>query len=377
MKINRDNYEEYFLLYADNELADHDKIEVLKFISLNKDLESEFRMIQDTICKPETNVTLHDKSFLLKHAEGDFITQKNYEEIFVLYHDNELTSEQKNKTEQFITLHPQLKSEFTLFEKTKLKPENSIVFPGKNKLYKKEKAGKVVPLIFWRSMAAAVFIGLGFWIIQKYNAPQKDFQPVAVTVNTANKNLSQKNTIPSSINKKDIEMGNSEKAKNKNSLDEISTKRDTAVKRDERESKDFNTTSLAKSTIKSKKTTFEKQDIVIPGEKINENVAITTSRLNDVPQITTSTKVENNFTGDVDITPVRSDNIQPAMDARTASYVNEAGDKNENYVFYNITTEEFRKSKVGGFLKKVKRVVERNNPISHLFSADDKQVASN
>ncbi|MEO8109308.1 MAG: hypothetical protein ABI594_04720 [Ginsengibacter sp.] len=378
MKINRDNYEEYFLLYADNELPDHDKIDVLKFISQNKDLESEFKMIQETICKPETNVTLHDKSFLLKDAEGDFITEKNYEKIFVLYHDDELSNGQRNKTDLFLSRHPQLKSEFDLIGKAKLECDSSIVFPGKNKLYKKENAGKVVPLIFWRSMAAAVLIGLGFWIIQRYNTPQTIPQPVAVNVKPVNKNLSKQNTSPLLIDKKDSEVANTEKPKDNNSLPEKIAEQETAVKKIEKENNDFNTTSLVKTTIKNKKTAVEKQDIIIPAEeKIKDEVVISPSRINDAPEITASTKVENTFAGDTEVKPFPSENEQPAMQAHTASYVNNAGDKNENYVFYNITTEEFRKSKVGGFLKKVKRIVERNNPISHLFSADDKQVASN
>ncbi len=65
MEINRDNYEEYFLLYADNELTDYEKIEVLKFIRANKDLEDEFKMIQDTICKPD-HVVMENKANLLR-----------------------------------------------------------------------------------------------------------------------------------------------------------------------------------------------------------------------------------------------------------------------------------------------------------------------
>lgn len=49
-------------------------------------------------------------------------------------------------------------------------------------------------------------------------------------------------------------------------------------------------------------------------------------------------------------------------DAQYASYINDAEVKNENYVFYNITTEEFRKSKIGNFLKKAKRVIENRIP---------------
>ena len=66
---------------------------------------------------------------------------------------------------------------------------------------------------------------------------------------------------------------------------------------------------------------------------------------------------------------------EPVTYSQNASYINN-NQNDENYVFYNVTTEEFNKTKVGSFLKKVKRIVERTNPIAHLLSGDDKQVAS-
>ena len=70
MNINRNNYEEYFLLYADNELTDSEKAEVLMFLKENRDLEAEFRMLHHTICKPDASIALGDKSFLLKGDEA-------------------------------------------------------------------------------------------------------------------------------------------------------------------------------------------------------------------------------------------------------------------------------------------------------------------
>ena len=113
-------------------------------------------------------------------------------------------------------------------------------------------------------------------------------------------------------------------------------------------------------------------------EKIQTDVAVVENKIKNIPQ---KNAIENNdisFTGDIEVKPLQKDNseIQSLTQAQPASYV-DANQKNENYVFYNITTEEFRKSKVGGFLKKVKRIVERNNPVSRLFSGEEKQVASN
>ena len=164
MNINRDNYEEYFLLYADNELTDSEKAEVLMFVKHNKDLEDEFRMIHHTIARPDANIHLTDKSFLYRNDTNAFINKNNYEEIFVLYHDKELTKEQMLETEEFVSQHNELKDEFDLIGMARLTPESAIVFNNKKILYKKERSGKVVPVLLWRMLAAAAFIGFGLWI---------------------------------------------------------------------------------------------------------------------------------------------------------------------------------------------------------------------
>ncbi len=382
MEINRNNYEEYFLLYADNELTDYEKGEVLKFIRENKDLEDEFKMIHDTICKPDNDINLENKSFLFRQNETSFITEKNYEEIFVLYHDNELTTDQKNKTDLFLNQHPEFEKEFEFFNKAKLYPDNSITFDDKQDLYKKEKAGRVVPIIFWRALAAAVFIGFGIWIMQEYYQPQNVQQPVAVKVKPTDKKLIEPKTTPLSSDKKQENVALVGKSKGNSLTDEKNAKPATALtnqlkkvsKENVKDNKDIASTSLVNSIIKGNKAETKKPAINIPEQKTNSDVAVSADNINSIPKIPSA---EKTFTGDIEQKPLRTDNDQPAVQAHTASYVNDARDKNENYVFYNITTEEFRKSKVGGFLKKVKRIVERNNPITHLFSGDDKQVVSN
>ena len=84
MNIDRDNYEEYFLLYADNELTDSEKAEVLMFVKHNKDLEEEFRMIHHTISKPDMNLELTDKSFYLELAKHHLL-MKTIMKKFLFY----------------------------------------------------------------------------------------------------------------------------------------------------------------------------------------------------------------------------------------------------------------------------------------------------
>ena len=83
MNINRNNYEEYFLLYADNELSADEKNMVEMFVQQNPDLEEEFIMLQQSVVKPDNTIALNDKNFYSK-KEG-FIDQNNYEEKFLLY----------------------------------------------------------------------------------------------------------------------------------------------------------------------------------------------------------------------------------------------------------------------------------------------------
>ena len=81
MNINLNNYEEYFLLYADNELSEKEKYEVENFVKQFPEFEEEFNMLKLTINFPDESVSLMDKSFLLK-KESSFITEKNYEKVF-------------------------------------------------------------------------------------------------------------------------------------------------------------------------------------------------------------------------------------------------------------------------------------------------------
>src|SRR5688500_16224891 len=95
MNINRNNYEEYFLLYADKELSADEKSMVEMFVQQNPDLEEEFVMLQQSVVKPDNTIALEDKSSLFRKEalrQAQYINQANYEEKFLLYTDNELSS---------------------------------------------------------------------------------------------------------------------------------------------------------------------------------------------------------------------------------------------------------------------------------------------
>lgn len=65
MTINTTNYEEYFLLYIDNELSAEEKTAVENFMEENPLYQNEFKLLQQTVLSPE-NIEFEDKVLLYR-----------------------------------------------------------------------------------------------------------------------------------------------------------------------------------------------------------------------------------------------------------------------------------------------------------------------
>jgi anti-sigma factor RsiW len=175
--INRNNYEEFFLLYVDDELDAVSKLAVEDFIQQNTDLAIELEMLIQAKSLPE-EIVFSDKESLLR-TEGININETNHEEYFLLYVDNELSTSKREEVEKYVLQHPHLQDEFTLIKQTVLAPE-TVSYGNKAALYRKEKR-RAIYMQPWRLAAAAIFIGVcvtGLLMMQK-NTPS-----VTVAVNT-------------------------------------------------------------------------------------------------------------------------------------------------------------------------------------------------
>ena len=164
--INRNNYEEYFLLYADNELDAGAKLAVENFVQQNTDLAVELKMLMQTKFAPD-EIVFNDKEILLR-TEGNNINETNYEEYFLLYIDNELSIAKRAEVETYVLQHPKLQNEFTILKRAVLSAE-AISYGNKQDLYRAEKR-KTFYIKPWRLAAAAMVIGvcaIGWWLMQK------------------------------------------------------------------------------------------------------------------------------------------------------------------------------------------------------------------
>ena len=164
MEINRDNYEMFFLLYADDELDGAGREAVEAFVALRPDLKEELQSFMQTRLPADERIPFPHKATLYKSVSS-LITIHNYEEYFVLYADGELNAEQQKEVEDFITAYPQKKAEFMLLQRVKLQPDNTIAFTNKETLYRTEKTTARVISFQWRRMvAAAAIIAIGSWL---------------------------------------------------------------------------------------------------------------------------------------------------------------------------------------------------------------------
>ena len=189
--ITRDNYQEFFLLYVDNELSAADRSMVEEWVAANPDLQEEWESLLSCRILPEEDLVFQDKQSLLRTA--GHIRESNYQDYFLSYIDDQLTDKDRHMVEAFIGLFPPKRLELEQLRQTVSIPDRTIVFPGKESLYKNEKHRRVI--VFYRLMAGAaavLLVAVALLLLQRHPANQP---PLAKNTKAA--------PAPAKINKKE------------------------------------------------------------------------------------------------------------------------------------------------------------------------------
>lgn len=173
-QIHRGNYEEWFLLYTDNELSNEQKKAVEAFIAENPDLNKELELLFATKCIDENNISASFKESLFKNET---------DEALLLYIDNELKSDARKALEKKITQDALLKQSLLELENTINIPDEEIVLQDKAVLYKNERSAPKPLLInrYIRYAAAASVVGFAIaagWLMLNKQEP---LPPVVVS----------------------------------------------------------------------------------------------------------------------------------------------------------------------------------------------------
>jgi hypothetical protein len=156
--ITRDNYEEFFLLYMDNELSMADRLAVEQWAGNNPDLRDEWESLSLSRLTPDSSLVFPARETLLKREL--FIDESNYETQFLSLVDGELNEKEKAEAVEFINRYPAKLPELDLLWQTVSSPDTGLLFPDKESLYRSEK-DKTPVLLFWlRIPAAAALLGV-------------------------------------------------------------------------------------------------------------------------------------------------------------------------------------------------------------------------
>lgn len=169
MKIDRNNYEIFFIDYNDGKLNAQEISQLKAFLQSNPDLQEEFDMFaQNESLVDLENVVFEEKNSLKKIfiPKNTNISSTNFNDFVIAEIEGELSTNESFQLHQYLIENPELKKDYDLFQHTKLKPEYSIIFEHKNELKKKTKRQTIIRQItFTTAMAAS--IALMFTIFNK------------------------------------------------------------------------------------------------------------------------------------------------------------------------------------------------------------------
>ncbi|RYG54740.1 MAG: hypothetical protein EOO01_00655 [Chitinophagaceae bacterium] len=155
MSININNYEEFFMLYADNELSERERQQVEEFLSDHPDYKGEFDLMMSTVMPaPEAGDGI--ALSLLKLPSG-----LGAEEAILLEVDGEISAQQLQEIDQLCTEYPQLIKERELMNSIKLNNDQQLRFEDKSVLYRHE--SRVISIRMWKPAIAAAIIGVGLF----------------------------------------------------------------------------------------------------------------------------------------------------------------------------------------------------------------------
>ncbi len=360
MTINRDNYEEYFLLYTDNELSEQERFAVEDFAQQNPDLQKELVMLRESILIPDA-ITFENKGSLLHNEHAG----AGIQEKLLLLLDNELDAENSQKIQSAIVADNEITKEWRLLQLTQLSVLDKIIFTDKAILYKKEK-GKIIP-IGWRKIAvAAVLIGFGLWgTVTYFNKG---------TAGSGSNGVAVKIPLPPLPN--EIIKGGQHAGDTKDSITAISVADDGQA--DSRKTAPSVKNSNIEKSAGSKKEQPDGEIVIKDPTSINKKP----SNNLPVPELEKINSKDGNNIEVVTVQPLKKheitqlDNsiVSDAAQSYPVTNTSFAENKDEK-ITYGFEEDQPKKGKAGGFFKRLNRVLQRKANIK-TGSGDSFKVAN-
>ncbi len=358
MTITRNNYEEFFLLYADGELNDSDKAVVEKFVSIHPDLGEELEMLMESVLET-TDITMPGKHLLMKAEEWKEENLTGTQQQMLLLLDKELPAEVGAELTQAIAGDPILQKDWSSLLQTQL-PVAVVEMPGKESLYRYERDRKPIPIGWVKWMAAAAVVaGIGWYSLSLINEGKNIDPPTVAGITEGKKSDSTKGEIslPKAI------------------LPENKLSNETVVTTTQEVGKQPSTITenkAATETVLVKNKQAQINRLPVQTKDVPAPVAPITSIKTPDVAIRENNSPSNNYIADPKETitkavPVSQPNFIEGSITHQAIYNEDAVDEPE---YVNIAGARIKKQKLRGIFRNVTRTVGRTFDKSNVAQAD-------
>ncbi|MEK7720460.1 MAG: hypothetical protein AAB347_12820 [Bacteroidota bacterium] len=151
MKINRDNYESWFLDYNEGNLDPEEMGMVHLFKIEHPDLADETEEFSP-ILKADSGLVYPGKNLLKKEVYDDPVY---FGQSAIAAMEGKMSDEELRQFQNWVDKNPDRKKSVEEFEQCRLVPDKKITFPGKNRLKK-----KTIWMSGWMQVAAVAAIAL-------------------------------------------------------------------------------------------------------------------------------------------------------------------------------------------------------------------------
>jgi hypothetical protein len=159
-KINKYNYEAFFLDYFEGKLNSQQSEVLFHFLELNPELKTEFNSFEN-ITLERDNIIYDEKNSLIKPE----VTHHNYQKYLIAEAEGDLNINETRSLDSFLKLHPEYTGERVVYSKLKSTPDYLISFNLKEKLKKgvNKPVGKVIYMYRSIAVAASVLLAAFFF----------------------------------------------------------------------------------------------------------------------------------------------------------------------------------------------------------------------
>ena len=320
--INLGNYEEFFILYMDNELNEEQMKMVDDFLLTHPDLQIEFEILMSTKLPSE------EFSFNKEDLLSGKMKLSAIDEELLLYIDNELPQDKKKIVELELSSNKDYQLQHEVLLQTKLDASEKIVYPNKKELYRKEERRILFPV--WMRVAAIILVIAVMSIFYFNNTSSNPIQPSFATTNnpvkTKSSNQQHQTVIPKQTEEQTTIAKNNEEIKQ--------------VKNDERKTNQQNN--------------IEQNQ---PPKTVDQNLVANNNDIPETPLVQRTTSLDaslsNKAIASLDPSEIKISNHSGVTSVVPVRNTDETATQ----------TNEGTKGSVRGFLRKATRLIERRTGI--------------